>query len=384
MPMPKPLTIPFARDALSQFINEIPDTPQAGADPQLASWSEGFGPITMQPLHSGGKPPEGPDFNGILSAISEHIVYQNGGGIYMFSQEYVDKTGGYDKDSVLIGDDGSALWVSLSDNNTENFNTASPVTKWIKIGIAGVEQQIQDILTQLDTVVEWVSGDKIITVADSGGDFTTVMGAVAEAMKWRSIDGSVIVEIQSGYLVKEQLFFIDNDYSHINIRAQNGATIIVDHNSMSVTDFEGSETSGFILCARGKSPMFHAQFEFLTRPASTISGALAIFNGEIYFGNDSGVKRAGAQGAAGNRGGSVTMGNNNNFSGAGTHGALGYGGGSVTMGEGNNFSGVAVGGYSFNVSLNGLIQAGSGTIFTTGRERSQAAGTITAHGLIMG
>lgn len=162
MPMPKPLTIPFARDALSQFINEIPDTPQAGADPQLASWSEGFGPITMQPLTSGGKPPEGPDFNGILSAISEHIVYQNGGGIYTFSQEYVDKTGGYAKDSVLISDDGNALWVSLSDDNAENFNTAAPPTEWIEISSAGVEQQIQDILNSLalkaDKTIQVIAG----------------------------------------------------------------------------------------------------------------------------------------------------------------------------------------------------------------------------------
>lgn len=162
MPMPKPLTIPFARDALSQFINEIPDTPQSGADPQLASWSEGFGPITMQPLTSGGKPPEGPDFNGILSAISAHIVYQNGGGIYTFSQEYVDKTGGYDKDSVLIGDDGSALWVSLSDNNTENFNTATPPAEWVKISFTGVEQQLEDILNSLalkaDKTIQVIAG----------------------------------------------------------------------------------------------------------------------------------------------------------------------------------------------------------------------------------
>lgn len=198
MPMPKPLTIPFARDALSQFINEIPDTPQSGADPRLASWSEGFGPITMQPLTSGGKPPEGPDFNGILSALSEHIVYQNGGGIYTFSQEYVDKTGGYDKDSVLIGDDGSALWVSLSDNNTENFNTATPPTEWIKISFTGVEQQIEDILNLLalkaDKTIQVIAG----TGLSGGGnlqanrtlsvDYGTTAGTAAQGNDERIVN----------------------------------------------------------------------------------------------------------------------------------------------------------------------------------------------------
>ena len=238
------------------------------------------------------------------------------------------------------GLDAGRVYVGDGTNNVPMAKKSETDTLTIDLGILSdtVETNFTILDNKIDAVVEWASGDKIITVADSGADFTTVMGAIAEAMKWRSIDGSVIVEIQSGYLVREQLIFTDNDYSHINIKAQNGATIIVDHNSMSVINFEGSQQSGFIVCARGKSPMFQTQFEFLTRPTNTISGVLAIFNGTVCFGNNSGVKNAGNYGAFGSHGGSVTMGDNNNFSNAGRDGAYGYKVGSVTMGDSNDFS----------------------------------------------
>lgn len=321
-------------------------------------------------------------------------------------------------------------------HHTENIlastgqSTNYPMTQKATTDALAVNKKHADDMDKLR--VSWVSGDKIITVADSGADFTTVMGAIAEAMKWRSINGRVVVQIQSGYIVKEQLFFTGNDYSHITIQAQNDVTITVDHNSMKATSFERTEVSAFIACSNGKSPMFMTQFQFLTRPAKTISGAKAVFSGVIYFGKGSGVKGAGGYGVSSSRGSlvslhnrsdfsnagshgiyshqgsSVVMGSNNNFSGAGGHGAYcefggsitmgstnnfsnakGHGayggyGGSVTMGEENNFSGTPDGSYSFAVTSNGLIRASSVTFLTTGRKRSQDQGTITANGLIMG
>lgn len=327
-----------------------------------------------------------------------------------------------------------SAWVEI--HHTGNILTSTgqstnfPMTQKATTDALAANKKHADDMDKLR--VSWVLGDKIITVANSGANSTTIMGAIAEAMKWRSINGSVIVQIQSGYVVKEQLLFVGNDYSHITIKAQNGVTITVDHNSMSNTNFEGLGISAFIACAHGKSPMFMAQFQFTTRPAKTISGALAIFNSEISFGKNSGVKGAGGDGVHSARGGLITLGNRSNFSNAGGHGAYGflggsvvmgsindfsnagghgaygeeggsvtmgientfsgakghgaYGdrGGSVTMGSRNNFSGISDGNYSFAVMRSGFVRAGIDCILTTGRKRSQNQGIITLDGLIMG
>lgn len=134
---PKILTIPFARDASPGLVNAIPDDPVMG-EPQKASWKQGFQSETMIPLTAGGIPPEGQDFNGVLKDITEHIVYQNGGGQYAWSQEWVDEHGGYPQGAVLSANDGLSLWVSLEDDNTEDFNTGTP-SKWARIAFSGLD-----------------------------------------------------------------------------------------------------------------------------------------------------------------------------------------------------------------------------------------------------
>ena len=66
----KILTIPFARDAVPDMVNNIPETPSP-SEPQLASYRQGFPVITTIPLVAGGLPPEGQDFNGIFLYLVE-------------------------------------------------------------------------------------------------------------------------------------------------------------------------------------------------------------------------------------------------------------------------------------------------------------------------
>lgn len=128
----KILTIPFARDAQQGLVNTIPDDPVAG-QPQLASWKEGFQSETMMPLTAGGIPPQGQDFNGLFQQITEHLVHQNSGGQYGWSQEWIDAHGGYPKGAIVFSDDGLACYYSAVDNNAQNFNTnpASIGVEWL-------------------------------------------------------------------------------------------------------------------------------------------------------------------------------------------------------------------------------------------------------------
>lgn len=132
----KILTIPFARDAVPDMVNDIPDDPSV-LEPQLASFKQGFPYITTIPLVAGGIPPEGQDFNGILRDITEHVVHQNKGGMYKFEADIV-AAGGYPKGAVLAANDGLSLWVSLQNNNVQDFNTVTP-TQWARIAFSGLD-----------------------------------------------------------------------------------------------------------------------------------------------------------------------------------------------------------------------------------------------------
>lgn len=123
MAQPDLILTPFGANAPAGNIDVIPETLAPSDPPQKASWQGGFPPVTMIPLAAGGIPPRGQDFNGVLNAISEHTVFQGGGGQYKWDDAYVMANGGYPKDAVLQSDDGSAAYVSLIDNNSVNFNT---------------------------------------------------------------------------------------------------------------------------------------------------------------------------------------------------------------------------------------------------------------------
>lgn len=144
MIQPELLSIPFARDATSGTKNDIPNDPSPTLPAQTATWTLGFPAVTMQPLAVGGLPPLGQDFNGVLGAISEHTVYQNAGGVYLFDQALADAIGGYSKGAVLMDDARGALYASLVDSNTTNFNTtpASIGVQWKPIaGLLATETQ---------------------------------------------------------------------------------------------------------------------------------------------------------------------------------------------------------------------------------------------------
>lgn len=114
--------------------NSIHDTRQAGQDPEDATWSDGFPNVTMQPVESGGLPPKGMDFNGIFNALSDTAVHLQKGGFFYFDKAYSDSFGGYQTGAILISDDNTKLFISTSDNNTNNPNQN---TKGWKI-LAGV------------------------------------------------------------------------------------------------------------------------------------------------------------------------------------------------------------------------------------------------------
>lgn len=92
---PLPIAGPFAYNGDK---NAIPD---AAASPGAASFQQGFPPITQLPLTAGGVPPQRNDFNGILNALSQHVFWQQSGGMYDWSA-----TLDYAVPAMVAGSDG--------------------------------------------------------------------------------------------------------------------------------------------------------------------------------------------------------------------------------------------------------------------------------------
>ena len=127
MAQPDLIPMPFAENATPGTIEPIEAT--TPTVPQDATWSTGFPQVTMQPLASGGIPPRGQNFNGVLNALSQHIFHMQGGGQYKWSDDH----GPYSIGDVLQSDDGLRAYVSIVNNNTDNFNTNPSAigTSWL-------------------------------------------------------------------------------------------------------------------------------------------------------------------------------------------------------------------------------------------------------------
>lgn len=133
MAQPDLIPMPFAENATPGTIEPIEAT--TPTVPQDATWSTGFPQVTMQPLASGGIPPRGQNFNGVLNALSQHIFYMQGGGQYKWSADH----GPYSIGDVLQSDDGLRSYVSAVDNNTDNFNTTPSAIGGTWLPWSGVE-----------------------------------------------------------------------------------------------------------------------------------------------------------------------------------------------------------------------------------------------------
>lgn len=139
---PSNYSTPFAASGAKNTI------PVAATGTGKASFTDGFPAVTMLPLTSGGIPPEGKDFNGILYDITTHTVWVNAGGQYKFDSALSTAIGGYPVGMVLQNTAGTASYVSAVANNTTDFNStpASIGTLWLPW--AGSAVAVGDLATQ--------------------------------------------------------------------------------------------------------------------------------------------------------------------------------------------------------------------------------------------
>src|SRR5882724_5204183 len=165
--MPIPATVflpqPFANNADPAFINSIPNT--GGVGPE-ATWNLGFPPTTMQEEVSGGKPPLGQDFNGILNALSTHVFAQQAGQLYRYAANVSTAIGGYPVGTMLGMADGAGAWLNLNAANTTDPDGGSP-SGWFPIFAPGI------------TPVTTTGGTTTLTAEQSRRGIIYIGGALA-------------------------------------------------------------------------------------------------------------------------------------------------------------------------------------------------------------
>lgn len=121
--IPSKIPLPFAYAAGSGYINTIPTASQIGITDGRASLHDGFPPDTFTPITSGGVPPFGGDFNGILNEITSIQQWQEAGGFFPFDNTFATAIGGYPKGAVLQSSTLTGFWISTAENNTNNPDT---------------------------------------------------------------------------------------------------------------------------------------------------------------------------------------------------------------------------------------------------------------------
>ena len=159
---------PFANAAGSGFTRQVPTPSQQSITPGAASMTDGFPPINFSPVGSGGIPPAGQDFNGLLNQISAWARWQAAGAPVYYDSTFSGNIGGYPAATVLASAETlGALWVSGVDNNTSDPDTGG--ANWIRVSL--IAPSLRVYLTTAGTS-NWTApftGYYLVKVRGAGG-----------------------------------------------------------------------------------------------------------------------------------------------------------------------------------------------------------------------
>ena len=116
MANPELILTPFAQDGEK---NPIPLELSIGDPVYRASWKVGFPPDTRIPKDIGGEAPDGLDFNGVLNALSQAVVFLQKGNAYQFDASLAP----YPIGALVRSNDNLTTYQSTVPNNSNNPNS---------------------------------------------------------------------------------------------------------------------------------------------------------------------------------------------------------------------------------------------------------------------
>lgn len=121
--IPATFNIPFGNSAGGGFIRAVPEASQIGIQDGAASLTTGFPPLNFLPLGSGGVPPFGSDFNGLLYQITGWSRWQKAQGPIAWDSAFSAAVGGYPKGSIVAAAAFGNFWLCTADDNTTDPDT---------------------------------------------------------------------------------------------------------------------------------------------------------------------------------------------------------------------------------------------------------------------
>lgn len=166
--IPLKFNIPFASGAGGGFINyPIPQASQIGIVDGAASLTDGFPPDCFTPTGSGGVPPFGKDFNGVMKQSTSWDRWFSAGAPITYDATFQTAISGYPKGSIVQSATTFGLfWYSTIEGNVTNpdaagagwtgFNLANTVP-----GTGAYFQQLSTTSMQLKPTIGgmiWING----------------------------------------------------------------------------------------------------------------------------------------------------------------------------------------------------------------------------------
>lgn len=111
---------PFGLNASAGDITlPIPVPTQSPANPARASFDTGFPPLTFLPVSSGGIPPSGKDFNGLLFMITAYLAAAQAGLTPTYDATASTAFGGYPVGATLRSASGGFWFNTVAGNTTD-------------------------------------------------------------------------------------------------------------------------------------------------------------------------------------------------------------------------------------------------------------------------
>lgn len=242
--IPSKIPLPFGYAAGSGYINPIPSASQIGIVNGRASLHDGFPPDTFIPVTSGGVPPFGGDFNGILNEITAIQQWQEAGGFFPFDSGFASTIGGYPKGAVIQSSSLNGLWVSTTENNSNNPDTTG--TGWTSLAFEGLQSVAMSgtsiTLTMLQSAYPIINITGTLTAASTViipaqvGEWILVnstTGAYTLTAKTASGTGITLTQGQSTYAYSDgtNVYFADSS----KVASFNGRVGTVSLNATDVT-----------------------------------------------------------------------------------------------------------------------------------------------------
>lgn len=115
----------WANAASVAYVRPIPAASQQQITPGAASFDDGFPPACFLSTTSGGIPPAGADFNGIIQQITAWNRWQAAGGTVPYDQTFANAIGGYPYGAIVQSKTPGKLWFSTADQNSTDPDSSS-------------------------------------------------------------------------------------------------------------------------------------------------------------------------------------------------------------------------------------------------------------------